>query len=213
MKALKFSQGERYGLLTVLQRAGHDKWGAVTWKCLCDCGNLTEVSGTGLRKGSVVSCGCRKRIAKNNPKYKHGLCRHPLHIVWQGMHQRCNDKNAINYVNYGGRGITVCPEWGDFQAFYDWAITNNYKKGLTIERINNDGPYAPWNCRWATRKEQSQNMRQRRNSRWITAFGKTQTLTEWGKEIGIRPSCLWLRIFQYHWPVERALTEPLRTWS
>ena len=80
--------------------------------------------------------------------------RHPLSVVLQGMRARCQDKNAHNYRWYGGRGIKVCDEWNSsFRTFEDWALANGYKKGLTIDRINNDGDYEPSNCRWITNSE------------------------------------------------------------
>jgi len=212
MKALKFSQGERYGLLTVLQRAGHDKWGAVTWKCLCDCGNLTEVPGKFLRKGSIVSCGCRNASIRQQigeRKKTHGSSRTPLYHAWQAMFQRCYNHKVRYYYCYGGRGITVCDEWRNFKTFQDWATSHGYKQGLSIDRIDNDGPYAPENCRWATPKEQNANQRDRSDARYLTAFGKTQSLSKWRKETGINATRIWNRVFSYGWSPEKALTTPV----
>jgi len=89
---------------------------------------------------------------EKHSSYKHGLSRLPLYAVWNGMHYRCESTNSPAYKHYGGRGISVCEEWGDVITFYSWAIRNGYKKGLTIDRINNDGNYEPGNCRFADRK-------------------------------------------------------------
>ena len=87
-----------------------------------------------------------------------------LYKVWQGMKTRCYNPNFIYYCNYGGRGIMICDEWkNDFSKFYELAINNGYKEGLTIDRINNDGNYEPDNCRWITRAEQNRNQRKTKN--------------------------------------------------
>lgn len=90
----------------------------------------------------------------------HRLSNHPLYHCLAGMIQRCTNKKNAAYKYYGGRGILLCAEWrNNFEAFYLWAIDNGWEKGLTIDRINNDGNYEPGNCRWVTLKENMNNMR------------------------------------------------------
>lgn len=108
-----------------------------------------------------------------------------LYTIWASMKQRCYDPNATGYKNYGGRGITVCPEWlHDFQIFEDWAYSHGYREYLTIDRIDNDGPYSPSNCRWAIMYEQIHNRRP-----GLTPIyeinGVTHTASEWAKIAGI----------------------------
>ena len=98
----------------------------------------------------------------NNPNFlkikKHGLTKHPLYCVWHNMKTRCYNPKRKAYKYYGGRGITVCDEWlFDFEAFYTWAINNGYKKGLQIDRENNDKNYNPENCRFITPRENVRN--------------------------------------------------------
>lgn len=130
-----------------------------------------------------------------------------LRGVWTNMRQRCLNPKNRQYKNYGGRGITICDEWiNDYSSFRDWALRSGYKQGLTIDRINNDEGYSPENCRWATYKEQSRNTR---NNRIITINGETKCLIEWAETLGISYQLVQGRL-RNGWPVEKALTEPLR---
>lgn len=129
-----------------------------------------------------------------------------LYTAWNNMRQRCYNAKRRDYVWYGARGITICPEWANsFPAFAEWAMANGYEDHLTLDRIETDGPYCPENCRWATQKEQANN---RRSSRLLTFGGRTQTLKQWSEELGVDISTLWRRLHN-GWTVDRALTEPV----
>lgn len=130
-----------------------------------------------------------------------------IYSIYKGMKDRCRYKTNDNYERYGGRGIRVCEEWlADYMNFYNWAINNGYKEGLTLDRIDSNKNYEPDNCRWATYKEQANNTR--RNN-FITYNGETHTLTEWAEKLGIKRSTLTTRIHRQHWNIEKALTTPL----
>lgn len=92
-------------------------------------------------------------------KKTHGLSKHPIYSVWHNMNVRCNYKGFPAYKYYGGRGIKICQEWENVLVFYEWAINNGYREGLTIDRINTNGNYTPDNCRFTTMKVQMNNRR------------------------------------------------------
>lgn len=194
---------KRYGRLTVIELAGRDSRGKVMWKCQCDCGNTTVVRADCLRDGNTASCGCLQKERMRDWATTHGGSGTRLHTIWLGMRSRCFCHSDHAYHNYGARGITICDEWRDsFEAFRDWALANGYRDDLTIDRIDNDGNYCPENCRWETKKQQSNN---ERKNRWITHNGEKHTIAQWSELTGINPETLRGRLNK-GWSAERALT-------
>lgn len=123
-----------------------------------------------------------------NPNLPHGT---RLYMIWSGMRQRCSNPHTEHYNRYGGRGIKVCPEWEDFSAFEDWAYSHGYREYLSIDRIDNNGPYSPENCRWVTQIEQHQNTSK---TVLLTIGGETKSIAAWARESGIDGSTIKRRL-------------------
>lgn len=137
----------------------------------------------------------------------HGLYKSPVYGIWKNMKKRCYNPKATSYSSYGGKGVTVCDEWkNDFKKFHDWAFSNGYEEGLTLDRIEVSGNYEPCNCRWLTKVEQNYNTTR---SHFIEYNGKKQTITEWAKELGFELKTLSDRL-KKGMSVENAFTTPLK---
>ena len=160
--------GERYGNLVVIKEANsiyNDSGKMIRrWECQCDCGRKTIVRHGDLRNGRTTSCGCLKK--KRFVHKTHGYSRTKLGMVYTSMRQRCNNPNNKNYDKYGGRGIRVCEEWEkNPESFFEWALNNGYKEGLSIDRIDVNGNYCPENCRWTDWEVQAINQRTRKDNK------------------------------------------------
>jgi hypothetical protein len=184
--------GEKYGHLVVIKRSCSGSPKAM-WECRCKCGTTIIAFGDNLHRGNTTSCGCSRA--------KHGLSKTKIYQVWRSMIQRCENPNNDAYKNYGGRGIHVSKGWHSFEKFFD--DMGFPPQGGTLERKDNDGPYAKGNCRWATRREQALN---KRSNTLVTAFGKTQSVSEWAREIKIAERTLHNRLFRAGLAPEEALT-------
>ena len=125
------------------------------------CGTEFKANTYDINRGNTKSCGCYQKRRTKESNEIHGLGYTRLYAVWVKIKNRTLNPKDKKYSDYGGRGITICEEWLDIQNFYDWAITNGYEedKGLSIDRIDNDGNYCPENCRWATSIIQNRNKR------------------------------------------------------
>jgi hypothetical protein len=135
------------------------------------------------------------------PKHGHAKPNDPTYVCWWSMRQRCEYEPHKSYARYGGRGIKVCAEWQDFANFL--RDMGERPPGLTLGRIDNERNYEPGNVRWETMKEQQNN---RSSNRVLTAFGKSQTVTQWADETGIPRSTIEKRLDQMKWPVDEAVS-------
>jgi hypothetical protein len=193
--------GATFGRWRVLEHVGH-----LTYRCQCACGTIAEMKRRKLKRGDSNSCGCLKDDVHSARLRTHGLTGTSEHRSWSGMIQRCTNPLNNRYANYGARGITVCARWSSFANFL--ADMGPAPAGTSIDRIDNDGPYSPENCRWSTRRDQ---MRNRTDNRRITHAGRTLCLTEWAESAGLSVGTLWSRL-KSGWAFEDAISQEKRAW-
>ena len=199
----------RFGCLTVIGEPFMERRPDRTIyliKCRCDCGKEKIVARYRLLSGHTNSCGHLRGIVLGNATRKHGKSNKiSEYQVWKGMRQRCTNPRSKFYPRYGGRGISICAEWNDFGKFYE-DVGQRPTPLHTLERINNDGNYCKENCKWATQTEQASN---RKSSRLVYFKGETHTISAWSRKLNVG---IWLITERLNrgWPVEKALTEPVR---
>ena len=207
--------GQSFGRWTVVAEAAPDAWKHRRVQCLCQCGQTKVLSLNILRTGDSRSCGCynwgqseirkAERNRSGTPEH-HNMTGTPEYVSWVSARSRCHCPTSGNYRHYGGRGIYMCDAWrGSFAAFFR-DMGPRPSLSYTLGRIDNDGPYSPENCHWATRFEQGRNTRQ---NRFVTINEETLCVTDWAARNHINTAIVWSRI-QLGWSPERAVSAPVR---
>ena len=153
-------KGHKFNMLTVLEFYDVQN-GMSRWKCKCDCGKEIVAYGRNLKSGNTMSCGCYWESRKHEHGLKHGESKTRLYQIWCDMKDRCYNPNNVAYKYYGGKGVIICEEWLDYSNFSAWAKSNGYSDNLTIDRINGNKNYVADNCRWISRKANSDRSRRK----------------------------------------------------
>lgn len=194
MKGLLDLTGEVFERLTVLREVEPTRGSQRVWLCRCTCGIELRIFQSNLRRGNTRSCGCLHREVMVKRNQTHGLHDLPEYGIWKGIRQRCLSPRGFAAKYYHDRGIEVCERWNDFANFYadmgprPPGLCQDGRRALySVERRDNDGPYSPENCYWATQEEQASN---RRNNRRITFRGETLTVVQWARRMGVSPSTI-----------------------
>ena len=193
MRGPKNEIGNTYMRLTILSGAP-SKGNKAMWECICSCGVKVTVSGDSLRRGQVKSCGCYRRSGDYVRSHGHsnsgGLKREsPTYKSWQEMHRRCSSPTHISYKNYGAKGVSVCPEWGDFKVFL--SEMGERPKGASLDRVHNFARYCKENCRWSDRVTQNRN---RSLVLPIEYQGRTQCLAAWCADLNLPYPRMYYRV-------------------
>lgn len=205
---------EKINRWTLLERCQDDSRYFIA---VCDCGTTKRILRSNVVTQKSKSCGCLKQALHKKRLTKHGESKTRYYYVWWAMCDRCETESATFYSDYGGRGIRVCGQMRAYLGFRE--VMGPRPPNSEIDRINNNGHYScgecedcleqgwPLNVRWATRAE---NIRNRRCTHLWEYDGKSLTLSEWCKVTGMTKPCLRSRLYNYRWPIAKALTTPVR---
>lgn len=205
--------GLRFGRLTVVREASPKRYSKGTKRTFlvkCDCGNQKVVIGASLPNGNTTSCGCLRRERTGELSTTHGGTKNRKwdteYTIWVGIIARCENPNSRSYERYGGRGITICPEWRHDYAAFLAHVGRRPSQVHSIDRIDNNRGYEPGNVRWATSDIQRNNTRR---NKFMTVRGERKTIMEWAVAIGISHYGMTKRL-KSGWSEEKAATTPVR---
>lgn len=186
----------------VLEIIGEDGKGRKIARCRCRCGVIIVRPHYAVTKGNTTSCGCYRRQRIREVCVTHGGSKQSEYRVWANMHDRCLNPNNTGYHKYGGRGISIDPRWINSFATFLADVGPRSGPEYSIDRRDNNGPYSPENCYWATKSQQARN---RRSSVFVTIHGVRMLLIEACEKYNINYTKAHLRLTRHGWSDERAL--------
>jgi hypothetical protein len=192
--------GQTFGRLRALKLVGVDRQNRAIWLCECACGSAHKAVAAMLRIGNIRSCGCARRRHGHSVNGKVSR----TYKTWEAMRRRCLNPSDSSFSRYGGAGIKICEEWSSFETFL--ADMGKRPRAKTLDRIDPFGNYCKENCRWATNTQQQRN---RRDARKITADGETRSIQEWASRLRTTPQAIAWRI-KSGWPLDKAVTHKIR---
>lgn len=203
--------GKRFGRLVAIKVSQEKDASGRTrrvWECVCDCGNTVFARVAQLTAGKVLSCGCFSREITSKRSITHGMTGTKVYAAWKGIKRRCLTPSEPSYKNYGGRGISIHPDWSkDFMSFYR-EIGDPPSESHTVDRIDNEKGYVPGNVRWATMEEQQRN---KRSNVFYEYNGESLMLGQLAEKYGISFSTLAHRLITKGWSVNDAIETPVRS--
>lgn len=185
--------GQKFNRLLCTGLTGRTARGIRLATFLCDCGKGHEAPLSAVVSGNTKSCGCLTKEILDARNHKHGMAGSKVYKIWADMVARCRRPSHKKYADYGGRGITVCDRWLKFENFF--ADMGDRPDGRSLDRVNNSKGYSPENCAWRTISEQNSN---KRNNRYVEAFGINLPISWWGQLIGVGSSHLNKLLKKFH---------------
>lgn len=193
MKTSPDLTNQTFGRLTAIKKEKD------SWLCECICGKKRTVKTYDLTHSKTRSCGCLRREITGKQFTKHGQSKNRRYNVWASIVDRCENPNSPDYHHYGGRGIKICERWRNSVEDFIQDMGEQPSPKHSVDRINTNGDYEPSNCRWATQKEQTRNMRR---NHMLTWEGKTQCISAWAEELNVPRSRFHDRL-KLGWSVEK----------
>jgi len=198
--------------LTFIKKISPSPYSTALYRCVC--GIEKELGMGNVKRGKVISCGCFKSELVRKKMTRHGLTKHPLFRLFSYMKTRCYNKKSWAYPYYGGIGVKICDTWlRDFKAFYDWAISNGWKKGMSVDKDKIPKElgipallYSPEMCSILTHEE---NCNYKKSNHPVTLNGVTQNMAQWGRVLSISQDAIYSRL-KAGWSEEKTLLMPVR---